>query len=75
MEFTEAERGVRRKNALKNDLAQYLTKGYHGPRWTRKQLALLGKLPDAEAAAKIGRSVTGVRIMRQRLGIPNPLRA
>jgi hypothetical protein len=54
---------------LKNNLAQYLQLGYHGPRWTWKQLALLGKLSDAEVAEKIGRSVNAVRIMRERLGI------
>lgn len=74
-EFSEEEREVRRQNSIKNNLAQYLQLGYHGPRWTKKQLALLGKLPDQEVADRIGRSVKGVHTMRQRLGIPNPLRA
>jgi hypothetical protein len=68
-EFSEKERRVRRQNALKNNLAQYLHLGYHGPRWTKRQLALLGKLPDAEVAEQIGRSVNAVRIMRERRGI------
>jgi len=61
----------RRQTALEQNLAKHLKHGYHGPLWTEKQLALLGKLPDRKVAKKIGRSVNGVRIMRQRLGIPN----
>jgi len=40
------------------------------PPWTRRELRLLGKLPDEEVAAKIGRTARAVRIMRTRLGIP-----
>jgi len=69
--FTEEEIEARRQNALKNDLGRFLKHGYHGPLWTKEQLALLGKLPDRKVAKKIGRSVNGVRIMRQRLGIPS----
>jgi len=35
-------------------------------------LRLLGKYPDDVVAARVGRSVNAVRVMRQRLGIPNP---
>jgi hypothetical protein len=62
----------RRQTALEKDLAQYLHKGYHGPWWTAKELALLGRLPDAEVAAKVGRTPDAVRSQRQLLGIPNP---
>jgi len=61
----------RRQTALEQNLAKHLKHGYHGPLWTKEQLALLGKLPDRKVAKKIGRSVNGVRIMRQKLGIPN----
>jgi len=71
-EFTEAEREVRRRNARRPKLGQYLQPGYHGPRWTAWQLRLLGKQPDAVVAGKVGRSVHAVRLMRQRLDIPNP---
>jgi hypothetical protein len=33
-------------------------------------LALLGTLPDGEVAALTGRSVTGVRVRRTKLGLP-----
>jgi hypothetical protein len=38
-------------------------------KWTKEQLALLGKLPDEEVAARIGRTTTAVRIRRTILGI------
>jgi hypothetical protein len=47
-------------------------KGYHGPRWTRAQLRILGRLPDEEVARRTGRSREAVRGKRQALGIPNP---
>src|SRR5262245_644895 len=40
----------RRRSAVENNLARHLVKGYHGPWWTRKELALLGKLPDEDVA-------------------------
>jgi hypothetical protein len=39
------------------------------PRWTEKDIQLLRKLPDAEAAKILGRSVNSVKLKRQRLGI------
>jgi hypothetical protein len=69
-EWTEQEREQRRAAAIEKNLAQHLVTGYHGPRWTKRQLAMLGTMPDAEVAAKIGRTPNAVRIMRERLGIP-----
>jgi len=61
----------RRQTALEQNLAKHLKHGYHGPLWTREQLALVGTLPDAEVARRIGRSTTAVRVKRQRLSIPS----
>jgi hypothetical protein len=36
-------------------------------------LALLGKLPDEEVAAKVRRTANAVRCKREKLGLPNPL--
>jgi hypothetical protein len=60
------------QRAVELNLGRFLQTGYHGPRWTREQLRLLGKEADAVVAAKVGRSVDAVRVMRQRLHIPNP---
>jgi hypothetical protein len=62
----------RSRTAIRLNLKRFLHPGYHGPRWTPEQLQLLGKEPDHVVAGKKGRSVTAVRIMRQRLGLPNP---
>jgi hypothetical protein len=62
----------RRRTAREKNLAQYLRLGYHGPRWTKGDLALLGRLPDEEVARRTGRSRNAVRQRRERLGIPNP---
>jgi hypothetical protein len=37
------------------NLAAHLPTGYHGPRWTVEELALLGTAPDAEVAAQLER--------------------
>jgi hypothetical protein len=71
-EWSQEEREQRRRNAVEKNLAQHLITGYHGPRWTKQQLAMLGTMPDAEVAAKTGRTPSAVRIMRTRLGIANP---
>jgi hypothetical protein len=39
--------------------------------WQTDLLRLLGKLPDDEVAAKVGRSWNAVRLKREELGIPN----
>jgi hypothetical protein len=70
--LTPEERERHRQNAKRLNLAQYLPKGYVGPWWTAKQRALLGKLPDEEVAAKVGRTVDAVRRQRYLLSIPNP---
>jgi hypothetical protein len=69
--FSVAEREQRRRRAIKLKLVRYLRPGYQGRWWTKKEMALLGKLPDEEVATRIGRSVGGVRVMRTRLGIPS----
>jgi hypothetical protein len=39
------------------------------PRWTEKDIQLLGKVTDAEAAKILGRSVNSVKLKRIRLMI------
>jgi hypothetical protein len=41
--------------------------------WPAEHLALLGTLPDAEIAARIGRTETAVRVRRARLKLPTAL--
>jgi hypothetical protein len=62
----------RRRTAREKNLAQYLRPGYHGPRWTEEDLALLGRLPDEEVARRTGRTWNAVRQKREKLGIPRP---
>jgi hypothetical protein len=62
----------RRRRAVELDLGQYLHTGYHGPRWTDTELALLGTLPDEELATQIGKTPVAVSLKRRRLGIANP---
>jgi len=57
------------------DLGRRLKTGYHGPRWTAADLALLRTLPDAEVARLLGRTETAVRVMRTRKGIPGTTRS
>jgi hypothetical protein len=66
----ECERRSRTNREL--DLKQHLHLGYHGPRWTPQELALLGTLPDDAVAAQLGKTPGAVSLMRRRLGIPNP---
>jgi hypothetical protein len=68
--LTRKERAERRRRALRLNLGRFLPTGYHGPRWTQEQVALLGKEPDDVVAAKTGRSVEAIRIKRTQLGIP-----
>jgi hypothetical protein len=60
---------IRRQNNRTRNLKQYLRLGYHGPWWTLKELALLGTMPDAEVAARLGRTTGAVRCRRTELGI------
>ena len=63
----------RRRTAVEQNLARNLRPGYNlGPWWSPRELALLGKLPDDEVAAKVGRTHNAVRIKREKLRIPNP---
>src|SRR6516164_1577422 len=62
----------RRRTARELNLARHLRTGYHGPRWTKAQLRLLGTAPDEVVAKKVGRTTQAVRCMRARRGIPNP---
>jgi len=38
--------------------------------WKPEEIALLGTMPDELLAEKLGRSINGVRVKRNRLGIP-----
>jgi hypothetical protein len=40
------------------------------PEWTLQDQALLGKMPDAEAAKRVGRTLVAIRVRRQRLNVP-----
>ncbi|HKI32353.1 MAG TPA: hypothetical protein VKA46_10830 [Gemmataceae bacterium] len=71
-EWTEEERERRRRNTVENDLGRHLVTGYHGPLWTREDIALLGTVPDKEIARRTERTVEAVRQKREQLGIPNP---
>jgi hypothetical protein len=68
--LTEEECDQRTRRALELDLARYLKTGYHGPRWTAQDLALLGTMSDDRVAERIGRTAVAVRAMRGKLGIP-----
>jgi hypothetical protein len=39
----------RRCTALELNLGRHLKTGYHGPGWTKAEVALPGRVPDAEA--------------------------
>jgi hypothetical protein len=62
----------RRQTALRLNLGRNLAKGCHGPRWTKAQLRMLGRLPDEEVARRTGRTHEGARSKRQALGVANP---
>jgi hypothetical protein len=67
--WTDAERQAKREAAHRLNLRKSLVLGYHGAWWTDEELALLGTLPDAEVAARTGRTASAVRVKRQRLRI------
>jgi hypothetical protein len=71
-EWTDEEREARRRNALANDQAQHFRAAVHEETWTEEEITLLGQLPDAKIARKIGRTVSAVRQKREELGRPNP---
>jgi hypothetical protein len=63
----------RRRTAAELDLGRHRSAARAKlPRWAPAEVRLLGKLPDEEVAARMGRTHNAVRIKRERLGIPNP---
>jgi hypothetical protein len=68
-QWSDEERERRRQRVKALNLARNLKAGYHGPWWTEQELALLGKLPDEEVAARTGRTPDAVRRKRNSLGI------
>jgi hypothetical protein len=42
---------------------------YRGAVWTEEELALLGTMPDTEVAVRLGRTLEGVRLKRERMGV------
>jgi hypothetical protein len=70
-EWTDEERDERAQRSTELGLGQFLVPGYHGPRWTAVDLALLGTLPDAEVARRTGRTANAVLQKRILLGIAN----
>jgi hypothetical protein len=46
--------------------------GSPGPRWTKKEVALLGTAPDEDIARRVGRTKTAIYMKRWSLGIANP---
>jgi hypothetical protein len=67
--LTDEQCAQRSEQAKRLNLGRFLVPGYQGRWWTKKELNLLGKLPDEEVAARIGRTPGAVRVMRTRLGI------
>jgi hypothetical protein len=70
--LTDEECDERRRRILELGLGRHLPSGFHGPRWSREQLALLGTEADDVVARKVGRTAGAVRQKREELGIPNP---
>jgi hypothetical protein len=71
VKLDEAQVEQRRRTAVELNLGQYVQggAGYNGTRpWTDDELALLGTMPDADLAARIGRTLNAVRVMRGRAG-------
>jgi len=61
---------AKRQTAQRLDQGRFIWHGYHGPRWLPAQLRPLSKLPDANVAKRIGRTVGAYRQWRNRAGIP-----
>jgi hypothetical protein len=64
-----AEIERRRRTALELRLRPTTTRPNGSTYWKAEELALLGTMPDAELAAKLGRTVEAVRLARTRRGI------
>ena len=69
-EFTAEEREVKRQLSIRLNTARHLKPGYHGRWWTKRELAVLGQVPDDAAARQTGRSVNANRQRRELLGRP-----
>jgi hypothetical protein len=68
--WTDAEREAKRQTAKRLDLGRTIWHGYQGPRWTAAEMKLLGKLSDADVAARIRRTVEAVRQQSNLAGLP-----
>src|SRR5438876_4658211 len=66
-------RVLRQSNKVRHRLRRAITSTGkpRAPEWTLQEQALLGKMPDAEAAKRLGRTIVAIRVRRQRLNIPN----
>ena len=66
-------RVLRQSNKVRHRLRRAITSTGkpRAPEWTLHEQALLGKMPDAEAAQRLGRTIVAIRVRRQRLNIPN----
>jgi hypothetical protein len=63
----------RRRTAIELGYVRRIRPGYNlSPWWSPRKVALLGRLPDEDVAAKVGRSPDAVRQKREKQGIPNP---
>jgi hypothetical protein len=66
---TAAERRQRSRSACRLNLVRFARSVPPARRpWKPAELAMLGTAADEEVAAKIGRTVSAVRVMRQRRG-------
>ena len=54
VELPPAQVERRRRTARELNLGRNLRPGWHGRRWTEEEIALLGRLPDAEVARRTG---------------------
>jgi hypothetical protein len=71
-EWTDEERAHRRLLNTDRGLAANLITGYHGPLWTAREIALLGRVPDCEVARSTRRTVGAARQKRLEVGLSNP---
>jgi hypothetical protein len=63
---------VKRRIEVRADKGFKVPKRWAKTGWQQWQLDLLGTAPDAELAERFGRTVTAVRVMRNRLGRRQP---
>jgi hypothetical protein len=72
-DWTDQERDQRSRRAVELGVDRNLILGYHGPRWTPEDIALLGTIPDEDVASRTGRKADAVRQKQEELGIANPV--